>query len=334
MKNIIAMLVLVSAMAGCHREEERVVENPVIAIIDGRQLTANDVRDVVLVRTKIMQLSGMKLSSVALTNWMNSCAAQSLPSIISAELLEDEIKRLGERPEKEDWDKTLKDYNKATRQKAKSLDELAAKFGEAKGAFLRQAERSALFRAYNRRHLPKPATKADLPEFYADLTNKINRAKAIDAGARLRGEAAWKRLQTGEEWEKVAKECSEDKLVDEANEEFARDWATVGLDGMEYPALAKALPNLNKGDWSKPLEIDEGLVIVKVMDVVGNRKALGRMLFRMAQPVDIPEDDESALRAIDAQRKEKFTENLLESLSKKANIERPMGETFQYLFWK
>ena len=334
MKKIIAMMVLVSAIAGCHREEARVQENPVIVIIDGRQLTANDIRDIVLVRTKMMQLSGMKLSGTTLTNWMNSCAAQILPSIVSAELLEAEIKRVGETPEEEDWVKTLKDYNKATRQKAKTIDELAAMFGESEGAFRRQAERSALFRAYNRRHMPKPPTKDDLPEFYASLTNKIKMANSIDAGARSRGEAAWKRLEAGEEWEKVAKECSEDTLIDEANEEFASDWATVGPDGMGYPALAKALPDLNKGDWSKPLEIEEGLVIVKVVDVVGDRKVLARMMFRMAQPVDVPEDEGAALMVLDKQRKDKFTENLLESLRKKANIENPMGETFKYIFWK
>ena len=334
MKKIITMLVLLSVAAGCHREEKQVVENPVIVVIDGRQLTANDVRDVVLVRAKMMQLSGKNLAGATLTNWMNSCAAQILPSIISAELLEDEIRRLGEKPEEEDWKKTLNDYNKSMRQKAKTLDELAAKFGEVESSFRRQAERSALFRAYNRRHLPKPATKEDLPEFYANLTNMIKRAKLIDAAAHSRGDAAWKRLEAGEDWETVAKECSEDTLIDEANEEFASDWATVGLDGMGYPELAKALPDLNKGNWSKPIEIDEGLVIVKVVDVVGDRKVLARMIFRMAQPVDVPEDEESALMAIDLKRKEEFTENLLDTLQKKAKIERPMGETFKYIFWK
>ena len=334
MKKVITMLVLLSVAAGCHREEKHVEENPVIVVIDGRQLTANDVREVVLVRVKMMQLLGNNLSGATLTNWMNSCAAQILPSLISAELLEGEIRRLGEKPEEEDWNKTLNDYNKSTRQNAKTIDELAAKFGEAEGAFRRQVERSALFRAYNRRHLPKPATKEDLPEFYANLTNKIKIAKSLDAVAHSKGEAAWKRLAAGEDWEKVAKECSEDTLIDEANEEFASDWATVGLDGMGYPELAKALLDLNKGDWSKPLEIDEGLVIVKVVDVVGDRKVLARMIFRMAQPVDVPEDEESALQAIDIQRKEEFTENLLDTLQKKAKIERPMGETFKYLFWK
>ena len=54
MKNIIAILVLALVAAGCHREETRVEDNPIIAIIDGRQLTANDVRDVVRVRAKMM----------------------------------------------------------------------------------------------------------------------------------------------------------------------------------------------------------------------------------------------------------------------------------------
>lgn len=334
MKNIIAILVLALVAAGCHREEKRVEDNPVIAIIDGRQLTANDVRDVVRARAKMMQLSGMKMRGGSLTNWMNSCAMQILPGLISADLLENEIKRLGEKPEAVDYEQAIREYNKATRQKAKTLDELAAKFEDAEEAFRRQLERSALFRAYNRRHIPKPAAKEDLPAFYANLTNKINFGKSIDALAHSKADAAWKRLEAGEEWEKVAKECSEDTLIEEKNAEFASDWATVGLEGMEYPELAKALPELNKGDWSKPLEIDEGLVIVKVVDVVGDRKTLARMIFRMAQPVDVPANDEAALKMIDSQRKAESADALMERLRAKAKIEYPQGETLYYKFWK
>ena len=337
-KNIVIMILSAAVITGCSKEEvgpevQSKGDLP-IAIIDGRPLTVEDVRDIVMVQANMGLLAGRIQRGTALTNWMNSCAMQIIPGLISAELLEAEIRRLGEKPEETDYTQTLKDYNSATGQKAKTLDELAAKFGDAEAAFRRQAERSALFRAYNRRHAAKPATKSDLPEFYANLTNQIEIVKRIDSLARQNAEKAWKRLASGEEWAKVAKECSEDSLVDESNAEFADYWATVGLDGMEYPELARALPDLKKGDWSKPLETDEGLIIVKVIDFVGDRRMLARMLFRMAQPVNVPIDEESALAEIDRKRKDEAASVLMEQLRAKAKIEYPMGETLRYTFWK
>ena len=334
MKRTIATFLMAVIIAGCGREETLPDNDLALAIIDGRPLTVGQVRDVVMVRTKMKRLAGAAPQGKALTNWMNSCAMQVLPGLVSAELLEAEIRRLGEKPDEADYANILQGYNKATRQKAKTLDELAAKFGEAEASFRRQAERSALFRAYNRRHAVKPATKDDLRAFYAGLTNQIETAKQIDALARRKADKAWKRLKAGEDWGKVAKECSEDRLVDEENAGFADEWATVGLDGMEYSELAKALPYLDTGDFSKPIEIDEGLIIVKVTDVAGTRRTLARMLFRMSQPVEVPENEASALAEIDRERKAKADEMLMGRLRAKAKIEYPMGERFKYVFWK
>lgn len=334
MKRTIAIVLTAVIIAGCGREKVKSDNDMPIAIIDGRPLTVGNVRDVVKVRANMERLAGRAPQGATLTNWMNACAMQILPGLISAELLEAEIRRLGEKPDDADYANVLQDYNKATGQNAKTLDELAAKFGEAEAAFRRQAGRSALFRAYNRRHTAKPATKDDLPAFYAELTNKIENAKQIDALAHKNADKAWERLRVGEDWAKVAKECSEDRFVDEENVGFADDWATVGLDGMAYPELAKALPNLKMGDFSKPLETDEGLIIVKVTEVVDNRRTLARMLFRMAQPVEVPPDEASALAVIDRERKKDSDEMLMERLREKAKIEYPMGETFKYVFWK
>ena len=334
MKKVIAAILLTAGLTGCRQEEDSADVATAVAVIDGRPLTVDFVREVVRVREKMARLGGSKMDGVVLTNWMNACALQIIPGLISADLLEHEILRTGVKPEDQDYRLALADYNAATRQKAGTIDELAAKFGEDAGAFRRQVERSALFRAYNRTHSPKPAGKEDLKAFYAGITNKIDNARRIDALARENAGKAWKRLQDGEDWSKVAAECSEDALVDEANAEFATDWATVGLDGMEYPELAKALPDLNKGDWSRPLEIDEGMVIVKVVDTIGDRKTLARMLFRMAQPVDVPDSDEAALKMIDRERREDYADETMSRLRENATIEYPLGETFSYTFWE
>lgn len=332
MKSLACFVVFASLLvSGCGCSSHG--DETVLAVVNGHQLTAEYVKNVVLIQARMAELAGRAIDSKAFANWANSRAMQIIPQLVSAELLEEEIRRAGVQPTEADELKVLTGYNRATSQKAPNLEALAPLFGEQERAFREQFARSLRFAAYWRHQRSDAVSAKDVAGFYAAKSNDVRRAAWIDKTARERGEKAWARLQRGEPWEKVAADCSEDKLVDETNAEFARDWATVGLDGFGYPELAKAIFNLEVGQFSKPVETEEGLMIVKVTEKAGNNKTLARILFRMAQPVEVPAEDE-AREQLASERAERAQLALQERLMKEATIEYPLGSNFVYRIWE
>ena len=326
-KGVWTVLFLLCAI-GCRKQDAE----EVWVRIGEREITSGTVRQALLVQARMAELAGTPIPKDQLPAWGNSQVLRVIPGLISAELLEQEIHRLGESADEEDVRRTLDQYNKTARQSAKTVDDLARLFGDLETEFRRQFDRSALFAAYARRHPVAAVTTDDIAAFYAARTNQLKVAKQIDAKAHEKAEAAWKRLKAGEAWEKVASACSEDKLVDEENAEFASDWATVGIDGFGYPELAKALLTLEVGQFSRPVETEEGLMIVKVMELAGENKTLGRILFRMAQPVDFPAE-EDVRKQIAAERANSSALDLQRRLREKVKITYPQGSNHVYRVW-
>ena len=339
LKRIAGILMMVSCF-GCDRADKAISENaknelagPVFVTVNGRSITADSVRDIVLLQARMMQLARNPIQADQFTNWANNVAMQLVPGLVSSELLNDAILRSGESPDEEDVAKTLTNYCYSCGFSITNRETLAEYFGPLKAVFNEQFERSARFAAYARRHFSQEVTEAEISEHFSNLSNQVQVAEMIDKSARKKAEAAWGRLKAGEAWEKVAKDCSEDKFYLAENEKFSCEWADVGLDGFSYPELAAALPTLKKGDYSRPLETEEGLLIVKVIDVIGNTKRLARIMFRMAQPVVIPSAEEVRAK-LTAERYQLAQLAFLERLRKEAKIDYPMGTNFTYLIWK
>lgn len=327
MKNGFALALALALGTGCH---EKPVDT-VFAVVNGRSITANYVRDVVLIRAKMSELSGHRIPEDKFVHWANGLAAKALSGLISAELLDAELIRRGEEAEQTDVEKTLAGYCQGMSKPMTNVNELARLFGPQEAAFRVQFARSARFSAFNRRHVP-PVTERDVADYLRGQSNRLEWAKKIDAIAWQRARKACERLGNGESWASVAKDCSEDALQDEANASFAEEWATVGADGFGYPELALALPKLEAGAWSQPVETDEGLLVVKVIERTKDKWTLARMLFRLAEPVEIPSVEEVRME-LPLQRQHEVQLNLQRELMKKAKIEYPLGTNFTCQIW-
>lgn len=315
-------------LCGCQKKGDTTV----FAVVDGDPLTAEYVKGVVLVQAKIAELSGTKISPKDFPQWGNSQAMRLLPGLISARVVLHEIVRQGIETTTNDVRKAFENYAAATKRKVGTVDELAAAFGDVEPQFREQFENSVRLAAWQRLHPVPEVTADDLSTFFRQLTNQCEQARQVDAVARQKGQKAWERLHKGEDWSRVAAEYSEDLLIDEANGDFSNEWATVGLDGFGYPELAKAIVNMKAGDISKPLETDEGLMIVKVMDKVENNWTLGRIIFRLAQPVEFPSVEEARLQ-LEAERARESQVALQRQLYKNAQITFPLGTKFSYRIW-
>ena len=314
-------------MLGCDAAKE----SRTLAIVNGKPLTDAFVRDVVNVNAKIREFSGKKVAEKDFRDWANKEAARVFPGLVSAQILEDGLAAMGIASGTNETRRLLTQYNLILRRRATSPEELFGLFGDLAEAFKLQFGRSCLFEAFNVHFADQEVTEAEIDDLLDDKKMLESVAADIDKKGKANAEKAWQRLKAGEDWDKVAKECSEDKLVDSNNESFAKDWATVDKEGFGYPELAIALRTLHKGDFSKPLDVDEGLIIVKVIEEWKDTKkyTLARMLFRMAEPVTIPSRDE-AREEIRAKKAFAKQDALVNDLKKKAVVTYPCGTNFNF----
>ncbi len=322
---MLVLVLLAALLHGCGTKET----NRTLAVVNGRQITESFVRDVVQIKARIREIKGKKVPDKEFATWANKEAERLFPELVSAETLSQGIEDAGIAPDTNDTALVLAKYNLSLRKKAKSPEDLYGYFGNLSEAFRLQFHRSCLFEAFKSHTANQEVSEAEIQEYYADLTYLTNVTAKIDRKGKANAEKAWNRLKVGEDWDVVARECSEDKLVDPANESFSKDWATVDKEGLGYPELAIALRTLHKGDFSKPLDVDEGLIIVKVMEEGGGRYILGRMLFRMAEKVEIPPRDE-AIKEIRLSKVEKARADFSSDLKGKAVISYPCGTNFNF----
>lgn len=300
-----------------------------LAVVNGKAITDAYMRDVVRVQAKISELSGKKVSDDPIEVWGNKRANEIFPSIVTGEILAQAIEKAGIAPDTNDIQRVFAKYNKMTRQKSATPEELFEKFGELCEEFKVQFERSCLLEAYAN-HFNNPGiTDEEVEDLIWERESLAKFAVMLDEKGKEHANKALERLNAGEDWDIVAEECSEDRLVNPANEDFKNFWGMFGPDGLGYPALAAALPNLNPGDYSMPIDIDEGLIIVKVLERGHGYWKLARMLFRMAEPVTVP-TAEVAREEIRDRKAANAKKGFMERARNEAEVTYPAGTNFNF----
>jgi len=336
---ILGILVL---CIGCSKDESvRAVDasrtnatpERVFAVVNGESVTEDDVRTAIMVQAKSFELAGRPIPEKVFPRWANSVAPQMIGGLINTRLMEQAIRREKLEVLPEDTTNVLAVYNEQVAQETTDVESLAEKFGDLKEAFRRQFEISVRLAAYERVHWASPAPDAFVRQYYALMSNDFQRAQAIDAEAHVKADKAHARLKAGEAWDVVA-QSSEDKLVTPAAERYAQDWTWVGEDALGIRALAAALPNMKVGEFTTPLDTPYGLAIVKLIGKDKRLWHLSRILFRMAQPVNLPEDEAGVRKILEGQLRDSRRASTLERLQKTAKIEYPMGTNMTYRIWK
>ena len=330
MKRIIASSFLLSLLAlGCSQKAPDVT----FIVVNGEAVTESAVREAVLVRARIRELAGSPVKPEQFDNWANASAQRLMGTLSNSILVRQDADSRGIKVEPVDLEKTLSSFNAQTRQKCASLDELAAKFGDLEGAFRRQFEETAKAAAYERAFWTVPVSDRMVAQHFKLMTNALERAKSVDAAAKAKAEAAYRRLKAGEPWEKVAA-VSEDRLISALNEKFATEWLTVGKDAMGMKELEAQLPSMKPGDHTKPMETQFGMLIVRLNGKKGAFYRLSRILFRMANPVRIESTVEGGRATVARQLRQSAIEKTLARLQGQAVFEYPLGTNFTYQIWK
>ena len=301
-------------------------------VIDGEAITAEYVRDIALMVAKITQLGGKKVPADIIPAWGNSFAMKITPSIISSKLLANEANRLGIKPTAESDAETLAKFNRQTRSRAKSKDDLAKRFGSFKQVFLQNFETESQRVAYFDSLPELRVTDSDVEEFYLDLTNRLEKIAKLDAKAREKCRKVEERLAAGTDWETVADRFSEDATVDKANKIYSKEWGYFKIKDLQPLDLAIAVAMLETNKWTKAVETDEGLVIAKMLNREGDSVSLARILIRLPIRLEVP-SREDAVRKVMSKKREDLQHKLLPKLRAQAKIEYPLGTNFTYRIW-
>jgi len=314
-------------------EKSSQLEKTVFLVVNGESLTAETVKESVLLQERMAALSGNPIKPEHFTNWANRAAMTGIGSLAQTMLFRQECDRRNVTATSEDIEAAAETFCKYLGLDPMPVERLAEQFGDRKAIFEKAVAESAKLTAYERIYLSADISEAMVNQYFHFKTNDVLQAKEIDAKAHENADKAYQRLQAGESWETVASACSEDKLAIPGNKRFESQWTLVGADAMGIAPLVPLLPTMKPGDYTKPIEHRDGIIIVRLVEKLREHYKLARMLFRMAQPVRIPATRLEAVGIIRQQMITSSRARLLERLEKEAKFEYPMGERFTYLIW-
>lgn len=301
------------------------------AIVNGRPITAQFVKDTVLISAKIRELATRK-PTPPFGKWSNREAMRIAPGLTYAVAIEIDLESRGIGATAESDAATLARYNRMMRRSAKSVDELAPLFGELAPAFRHQFARESRMDALYRQTPELEVKEKDISRCFANLSNRVERCKKINEDAWKKINCAWEELQKGGKWENVATNYSEDAILEKTYADNWKDWMSIDLAKLEPPELAAAVRGLAAGGYTKPMETEEGLVIARVNERDGDFCGLSRILVRSAEDVEIP-DRETVVKQIANEFKRDFQQEYIAELKEKMRFEYPLGTKFYYRIW-
>lgn len=308
------------------------LSNVALAVVEGKPLTVSEVKEAVIVYHKAAELSTGRSLPAPGGRRANELAMRLTPQLVSAMILEAELNRKGIKSTPQSDAAVLLSYNKRFKKNIKNSEELCSLFGEFSEAFRKQFKRESRYKAFFSSEKSLVVTDSDIDRFYKNITNRLNRTERINKRATKTLHKALAELKSGVAWDVVATNYTEDALLDKSLHDNWQDWISIDLNKIQPMDLMVAVSKLKPGEYTRPIETDEGLVIVKLTNRDGDFCSLARILVRMGVKVVVP-DRESALKKIRRDKYHRFQRELLPSLKEKVKVDYPFGKKFKFIIW-
>lgn len=180
-----------------------------------------------------------------------------------------------------------------------------SKLGDHAGEFAAQVESEAR-RSFLLQHWAEVTPTNVTPEVIAAELRKIDdfniRMTATNALIFARATNVWNRLCSGEDFRQVAATCSDIKEERKDKGEWAKlDWQQMAGDA----ELIKYARKLNPGEFSPPIEADNGLMILRVDKKDEKECSMSRIFFQLYMLCAVPTKD-----ALEARIKEDYAKRL------------------------
>lgn len=327
----LAPTILALALGGCQPADP--LAKVVFLKAGDVTVTAKDAKDAAEFLAAAQAAAGKPLADKKRVRWINNRAMKVTPSLLSGALIDRELQKRGVTPSPAAVETVLSRYRKTVRKPKATVDEIASAFGDYEKYFRRQFARECRLEQYLSTCEGIVPTDEDLAIIEAQLKGRIAANAAEDAQAKKRGDAAWQRLKSGESWAAVAKDCSEDKLLYGDDCDYANEWETILPKHFYLEEVAKALPGMKAGEFTKPIETDEGLVIVKVLGTEGEgddvQYRCARILIRLKVKMELPERA-GLKKQLERENRDEAQRELLGEIRKTVAYEYPMGTNFTY----
>lgn len=259
---------------GVYIETNRVVriselsDSDPVLYVNGQPLTRRDFEALLFLRDGVWRIC-RKLPFDATDEEMMEYRLKAGPGImlqlIHHELFRQYALEIGADPSKEKVREAAENLLKGLGRKNSTVEKLASEIGGDAGELFRKIPyfdaRDALLRQSVTTNDLDNVSEAEIRERERFVAKFDANAEAMNAKARARLSAARKRILAGAD---IAEEAK--RIADTVNPQYAVKWGTfqaAEIAGDEE--LAKWVVSASPGDISEPLDVDDGLAIVKLV---------------------------------------------------------------------
>ena len=262
--------------------QEKPASNRVVITVNGRALHQNSLNERVEVMVQVATIanSNMKLSDVAR---LRRKLRSTLPKMFVREVAFDEFAKANKiKVDEAAVDKARKSLMAALGdRKPRKYESLRRKVGPLATVLDGMVQTQATEGAVRQHILAK--NPLQLPPNY--VADQMARIKAYNAEMSLtnalvfaKATNVWEKLKAGADFKQMAKQFSD--VPKEAEE--GGEWGTLGLQQLEPDEdLVNWAQKLQPGEFSPPIDGDNGLMILKMDSKQGDDYALSRIYFRL-----------------------------------------------------
>lgn len=262
--------------------QEKPASNRVVITVNGRALHQNSLNERVEVMVQVATIanSNMKLSDVAR---LRRKLRSTLPKMFVREVAFDEFAKANKiKVDEAAVDKARKSLMAALGdRKPRKYESLRRKVGPLATVLDGMVQTQATEGAVRQHILAK--NPLQLPPNY--VADQMARIKAYNAEMSLtnalvfaKATNVWEKLKAGADFKQMAKQFSD--VPKEAEE--GGEWGTLGLQQLEPDEdLVNWAQKLQPGEFSPPIDGDNGLMILKMDSKKGEDYALSRIYFRL-----------------------------------------------------
>lgn len=308
------------------------VDSPdaVYAVVCGEKITPEKARAAVNLKAKFAELEGNKREGRRFAMWANRHANAIIAEMIQRKLVAKGLEAKEVKVTDEAKKTILGYYNRRFKLCAENIEEIAEKMGEYKEEFLTLVAIDERIEAFNRAVTENAITPEKIERVKKMRKFQCDWAAKMNAEAKEKAENAYARLKAGEDWLKVAEEMAEDETIDEeSGKEYAKNWGEYRLTDLPEE-IAGEISGLKVGEFSSPVEAEDGIVILKVVEKDGLLYKLARIGFCIT--IEPPEESDGQIkRRLEFELIRKHQSELIKPFEKE--VEYPQGKNFSVRLW-
>ena len=294
-----------------------------VAIIDGRSfITTNDVRSTIM-----MEMMGLEKRKGAFPRQVKDSfllknAQKVFNRLIAQRLIDLECQDESIETDEAIVATNLAKYVRFSKAPGTSPDKIADNYGEYRDLFIERFNTECRLLTLFERSGEARVTDWEIGKYKDAVKETIRKSTLVNERAKSVGAEIYSKLLDGADWQKIAEEYTEDD-----DSEYARHWETIDLENFHLEVVVKALTEKKSGDFTKPLDTPEGMMIVRVDERAGTLCKCSRIYLKMAD-IPAPATDAEAMAALRSSKYESFQKDLLERLREKYKIEYPLGADY------